>query len=76
MLEDALAVLGDREAAVAREITKKFEEVLRGNLSELIRDMTGRPRKGEMVVLISGKNRKKIFSKALCCQDSKTPATL
>ena len=76
MLEDALAVLGDREAAVAREITKKFEEVLRGNLSDLIRDMTGRPRKGEMVVLISGKNRKKIFSKALCRQNSKIPATL
>jgi len=56
-------VFGDREAAVARELTKKFEEVLRGNLSELIRDMTQNPRKGEMVVLVSGKNRKSVLLK-------------
>lgn len=61
MLEDALAVFGDREAAVAREITKKFEEVVRGNLSELVRDMTQKPRKGEMVVLVSGKDRKSVL---------------
>ena len=63
MLQDAMEVLGDREAAVARELTKKFEEVLRGNLSELIRDMTQKPRKGEMVVLISGKDRKSVLPK-------------
>ncbi len=61
MLQNVLEIFGDREAAVAREISKKFEEVLRGNLSELIRDMTQKPRKGEMVVLVSGKNRKKLF---------------
>ena len=61
MLQNASEVFGDREAAVARELTKKFEEVLRGNLSELIRDMTQKPRKGEMVVLISGKNRKSVL---------------
>jgi 16S rRNA (cytidine1402-2'-O)-methyltransferase len=63
MLQDALAVFGDREAAVARELTKKFEEVLRGNLSGVIQDMTQKPRKGEMVVLISGNNRKSVFPK-------------
>jgi len=63
MLEDALAVFGDREAAVAREMTKKFEEILRGNLSELLRDMTGKPRKGEMVVLVAGKWRKSVLPK-------------
>ena len=55
-------VLGDREAAVARELTKKFEEVIRGTLSELVAEVTRKPRKGEMVVLVSGKGRKKIFS--------------
>ena len=60
-LQDMLEVFGDREAAVAREITKKFEEILRGNLSELIQDMTQKPRKGEMVVLVSGKNRKSVL---------------
>jgi len=61
MLQDMLEIFGDREASVARELTKKFEEVLRGRLSGLISDMTKRPRKGEMVVLVSGKNRKELF---------------
>jgi 16S rRNA (cytidine1402-2'-O)-methyltransferase len=60
-LQDMLEVFGDREAAVARELTKKFEEVLRGNLSELIQDMTQKTRKGEMVVLVSGKDRKSVL---------------
>ena len=63
MLQDAFEVFGDREAAVARELTKKFEEVLRGNLSEIIRDMTQKPRKGEMVALVSGKGRKQVLPK-------------
>lgn len=60
-LRDMLEVFGDREAAVARELTKKFEEILRGNLSELVREATKQPRKGEMVILVSGKGRKRIF---------------
>lgn len=35
-LEDALAVLGDRPAAVANDLTKKFETIYRGSLSELV----------------------------------------
>nr|WP_303626405.1 16S rRNA (cytidine(1402)-2'-O)-methyltransferase [Roseovarius sp. M141] len=53
MLRDAAEVLGaDRPAAVCRELTKKFEEVLRGTLSDLAEELRGNPRKGEMVVLI------------------------
>ncbi|WP_138935577.1 16S rRNA (cytidine(1402)-2'-O)-methyltransferase [Roseovarius arcticus] len=53
MLRDAASVLGqDRQAAVCRELTKKFEEVLRGTLGELAAEMAETPRKGEMVVLI------------------------
>ncbi len=62
-LQDMLEVFGDREGAVARELTKKFEEVLRGRLSELIQDMTRKPRKGEMVVLVAGKDRKSVLPK-------------
>ncbi len=53
MLADALDVLGTREAAVVREITKKFEEVRRGNLVELtdFYAQEGGP-KGEIVVII------------------------
>ncbi|WP_113911056.1 16S rRNA (cytidine(1402)-2'-O)-methyltransferase [Roseovarius dicentrarchi] len=53
MLRDAADVLGaDRNAAVCRELTKKFEEVLRGTLSDLADELRENPRKGEMVVLI------------------------
>ena len=44
--------LGDREAAVAREISKKFEETLTGRLGELSRRLAETPRKGEMVIVV------------------------
>lgn len=53
-LADARAILGEREAVVARELTKLHEEVLRGRLSELANrftETTQEPR-GEMVVVI------------------------
>lgn len=53
MLKDAAEVLGgDREAAVCRELTKKFEEVLRGTLAELSELCAERTLKGEIVVVI------------------------
>ena len=54
-LEDALAVYGDRQAAVTNDLTKLFETVHRGSLSELraIFQMT-EPR-GEYTVVIAGK---------------------
>lgn len=54
-LEDMLEMLGDRPAAVARELTKKFEEVRRDTLSNLVahyRD-AGQPR-GEIVLIVGG----------------------
>jgi 16S rRNA (cytidine1402-2'-O)-methyltransferase len=42
----------DRQAAVCRELTKRFEEVSRGTLGELAEAFTGRVVKGEIVVLI------------------------
>ncbi len=54
-LEDALSELGDRPAAVARELTKMHEEVLRGKLSEILEKLKERPAlKGEFVVVIGG----------------------
>ena len=52
MLRDSQEVLGDRPAAVCRELTKKFEEVRRGNLSELASHFAANPARGEIVVLI------------------------
>ncbi len=52
MLADALAQLGDREAAVIREITKKFEETVTGNLTDLAERYASEKPKGEIVVVI------------------------
>lgn len=52
MLKRCLEVLGDRNATLARELTKKHEEFLRGTLSELIE--VASDLKGEMVVVVEG----------------------
>jgi 16S rRNA (cytidine1402-2'-O)-methyltransferase len=57
-LNDALEALGDREAAVCRELTKLHEEIARGPLSELVARFTRRAPKGEAVLLIAGLDRK------------------
>ncbi len=51
-LTDMLEILGDREAGIARELTKKFEEARRASLSELIQHYSAVPPKGEIVILI------------------------
>ena len=52
-LSDASQVFGERNGAVARELTKKFEQVVRGTLSELA-DWAKTEPKGEIVLLIEG----------------------
>ena len=52
-LEDVLATLGDRRAALARELTKVHEEVVRGRLSELFDAVRGGVR-GEVTLVIEG----------------------
>jgi 16S rRNA (cytidine1402-2'-O)-methyltransferase len=51
-LEDALAVFGDRPAALAREMTKLHEEFIRGSLSEIAQSMAGRKPLGEFVLIV------------------------
>ncbi|HYE42726.1 MAG TPA: 16S rRNA (cytidine(1402)-2'-O)-methyltransferase [Caulobacteraceae bacterium] len=51
-LEDMLAVFGAREAAVARELTKLYEECVRGPLDQLAADPRLDGPKGEIVVLV------------------------
>lgn len=46
--------LGDRSAAVARELTKKFEEFVRGSLSEIEAHFRHHEPRGECVILVSG----------------------
>jgi len=51
-LDDLSAVLGQRPAAVARELTKINEEFVRGELAELATHYRGRTVKGEIVILV------------------------
>ncbi len=54
-LEDLERGLGDRSAAICRELTKLHEEILRGKLSELRADISGRDRiRGEIVLVLAG----------------------
>jgi 16S rRNA (cytidine1402-2'-O)-methyltransferase len=53
-LEDALAVYGDRPAALANDLTKLHEQVMRGPLSQLAATVAGRTLKGEFIVVIAG----------------------
>lgn len=45
---------GDRRAAICRELTKRYEEVRRGRLDELIDGVVARPIKGEVSIVIAG----------------------
>ena len=54
LLRDALEILGDRRAAVARELTKAHQEVVRGRVSEIL-DRVGDEVRGEVVVVIEGR---------------------
>ncbi|HEY0428732.1 MAG TPA: 16S rRNA (cytidine(1402)-2'-O)-methyltransferase [Pyrinomonadaceae bacterium] len=51
-LADCAEILGNRKAAVARELTKIHEEIVRGDLHELIEKFTVKPAKGEIVLVI------------------------
>jgi 16S rRNA (cytidine1402-2'-O)-methyltransferase len=53
-LADMLTILGDRPAALARELTKHYEETRRGSLSELIASVSEDPPRGEIVLVIGG----------------------
>ena len=54
-LEDMLSVFGDRKVCLCRELTKKFEEYIRGTISELIPICESL--KGEMVLVVEGKTQ-------------------
>ncbi len=58
MLHDAHTALGDRRAAICIELTKKFERVERGFLSELASRFSDRETKGEITVVIAGNHPK------------------
>ncbi|HEU5098091.1 MAG TPA: 16S rRNA (cytidine(1402)-2'-O)-methyltransferase [Roseiflexaceae bacterium] len=58
LLNDALEVYGDRQAAIANDLTKLFEKVERGPISALIESQIVKKPKGEYIVAIAGVDRK------------------
>ncbi len=52
-------VLGDRRMVLARELTKKYEEVRRGTVSEVIESIDNKRIKGEIVLVVEGATEKR-----------------
>ena len=49
-------IMGDRQIAICRELTKKFEEIIRGKVGEVLEQLKDRKIKGEVVMVVSGSN--------------------
>lgn len=60
-LNELYKTFGDREACVARELTKIYEEKLTGNLRELADQLRGEV-KGEVTIVVKGASQRSIFS--------------
>ena len=56
-LQQLYDVLGDRQIAVCRELTKKFEDVIRGRLSVVLKELKNKTPRGEYVLVIEGKEK-------------------
>ncbi|MFC4171190.1 16S rRNA (cytidine(1402)-2'-O)-methyltransferase [Microvirga sp. GCM10011540] len=77
MLADAADVLGERQAVVARELTKLFETIRRGTLPELARQFAEEgPPKGEIVVLIGEASEEMHAAEADAALDGKLESAL
>ncbi|WP_026477257.1 16S rRNA (cytidine(1402)-2'-O)-methyltransferase [Alkaliphilus transvaalensis] len=59
-LEDCLKILDNRRAVVGRELTKRYEEFIRGTLVDLITQFREVPPKGEIVLMIEGISAEKL----------------
>jgi len=69
VMEDMKDIMGDRLAVLCRELTKTYEEFLRGKLSELIAELASRQAiKGEITLLLSGDTT----DKPVCFEDIKS----
>lgn len=54
-LANLLEVYGNRQVVIARELTKIYEEYLRGSVEEVLDYLTEHPLKGECIILVEGK---------------------
>ena len=61
LLRDVMAELGNRQVAIARELTKLHEEVIRGRTSEVLAGLPDVDLKGELVVVLEGSRRPEVL---------------
>ena len=59
-LKDILAYIGDRPVAIGRELSKKYEEIIRGKVSDILSHFSTKNPKGEFVILI-GKDDPNVY---------------
>lgn len=62
-LTDMEKILGDRKLAIARELTKKFEEIIRGKFSNILDQFWDKTIKGEFAIVVEGAVKEKITPK-------------
>lgn len=60
-LQDMIKILGNRQISISREITKKFEEIYRGTLENILEQLVDI--KGEFVLVVSGNKQGKNYDK-------------
>ncbi|MBE0645985.1 MAG: 16S rRNA (cytidine(1402)-2'-O)-methyltransferase [Bacteroidetes bacterium] len=65
-LRELEAAMGERRVSVSREITKKFEETVRGSFAEVIAHFEAHPPKGEFVIVVDGKDARSLHSTGVC----------
>jgi 16S rRNA (cytidine1402-2'-O)-methyltransferase len=71
LLRDLLVAMGDRRIAVARELTKLHEEVLRGRVSEVLVHLGETRIKGEVVVVIEGERAPEVPSMETLAEEAR-----
>ena len=54
-LEEIRTAFGERNVVIARELTKKFEEIVRGPISSVLEELHRKPTRGEYVLVIEGR---------------------
>lgn len=60
MLDSILKVLGNRKIAICREISKKYEEIIRGNIDDIMSSI--KELKGEIVIVVEGNKKLEDYS--------------
>lgn len=61
-LKDMQEIFGERKIALCRELTKKFEEYIRGTISEVLRLVLEREIKGEIVLVVQGNPKEEVIT--------------